>query len=885
MKKIIFCVLIVAISLSSLNIWANEENTPETIRCVETEFLEAYGFTETADAKTNVSISRGEFSVLAAKLLNIGIDDAVAVVPFSDVKVGDKCYNAISQLSSAGIINGCGDTCFKPQEPINAEHACKILINILGYSYYVKDSNFLATAHKLKLLNGVTVSENAQISEYSAFMMIYNALNADTSKSNSIDGFSYESGENTILSERFGIYEMTGVVSDNGITTFTSKSRVKPDEIVIENTVFKANCDMSALIGHELTVWYSVEKSGENVIGFYNDISKHNIITYDAVDIEDYDVSSNTYFVFEKNRVKKISIAKEFCIIYNNAAYTNPMANDHAILKSIMMPESGSVTLIKTSGNKYDLVVIKDYKNYMVSSVDSQSMTLYDKNQIYSQVSFYDTEILVVRTSDGRKMNFKDIPVHSVVSVAQSEKNVYAELVVSLDVISGKLQAWSKDEVEIGDGKFKISPEYKQLIDAKNANIPTISSVNAYITFDRKILYCDTTNSDRNEFVYICDIGNQQGISNSFSIMVYTETNELKAVPCAEKVRIDGMLYTDYDAMRSYLLASKYAKDNIAAVRFNDKNELCYIDLAHNPYTDGTCDLKYNDFRIAGNIWRSEAGGFKNKYLGGSCATGTDTVAFVVSKNGNWDDIWAVPISKITNIYTEIMSAYTFNPDNLIADAVILYRNAPINDITVSSIASINPIYVVSNISKAMNDSGNEAMKLTVTTNGSQFVEFYTETENGAKCFKSGRDVVVGDVVMFGLSKNNRIPDGNLAIMYRAETGDMFYNSIYFDNRALTYRSAGLISGWLNRMTKTHFELSKVDPRSYGSELDIPTAEKVIFINNMPCIVYDRNAREDKITIGGMSDFSPYDNGNNLQCPEVLVHVTGDTTKFIYVVK
>ena len=86
-------------------------------------------------------------------------------------------------------------------------------------------------------------------------------------------------------------------------------------------------------------------------------------------------------------------------------------------------------------------------------------------------------------------------------------------------------------------------------------------------------------------------------------------------------------------------------------------------------------------------------------------------------------------------------------------------------------------------------------------------------------------------------------------------------------------------------MTETHFELSNVDPRNYESDLDIPVAEKTIFVNNMPCIVYDRTARNDKITIGGVSDFSPYNGGNNPQCPKVLIHVTGDTTKFIYVVK
>lgn len=885
MKKILLCMLIAVFSLSSLNVWAYEENMPETIRSVETEFLEAYGFTETAEAKISGSISRGEFSYLAAKLLNIGIDGAVAVVPFSDVNVDDKCYIAVSQLSSAGIITGVGDSYFKPDEPINVEHACKILVKVLGYTHFVKDNNYMSAAILLKLLAGVNVYENGEISEYSAFMMIYNALNSDASMSNYVDGFSYKKEENVFFSERFGIYKTVGVLTDNGITSLTSKSSVKSDEVVVKNTVFKANEDMSGLLGHKLIVWYTVENEGENVIGFYEDVSKDSVITFDASDIDDYDVSLNTYCVFENNRLKKVAVEKDFSIIYNNIAYTNPNASNIEVLKNVMLPKSGSVTLINTNGKGYDLVIIKSYKNYMVTSIDSQSMTLYDSNRVHSEVSFKDTKVLDVKTSDGRKMSFKDIPSSSVVSIAQSEDNIYAELIVSTEILTGNIETWSDDEMELGTEILEFTPEYKQLVDANNSGITKFSPVNAYVTFDHKVLYCEVGSSDNIEFVYICKIGQPKGISNSFSIMVYTEINELKAVPLASKVRIDGQLYTNTRKMYEYLSQSKYSTDNIAAVRLNSNGELVYIDLAHNPYTDGTCDLKYNDFRIAGNIWRSEAAGFKNKYLGGSCATGPDTMAFVVAKNGEWEDIWAVPVSKISNIFTEVMSAYTFNPDSLIADAVILYRNAPVNDITVSSIASINPMYIVSDVATEINTSGNECVKLTVTTNGSEFLDFYTETTDGAKCFKSGRSVAVGDVVMFGLSKNNRIPDGNLVIMFRAETGDMFYNSAYYDIRKLTYRSSGLVAGWLNRMTETHFELSNVDPRNYESDLDIPVAEKTIFVNNMPCIVYDRTARNDKITIGGVSDFSPYNGGNNPQCPKVLIHVTGDTTKFIYVVK
>ncbi len=391
----------------------------------------------------------------------------------------DKSRDVVKYGKSASLIDN--DATFNAEELISFENALKIAVRAGGYTElaagYSDISAYMNKASERKLNKGIDLKYTDTLTAGAMVKLLYNLIDAEITDYK-YDGTKLEITTNnneTILSRYRKIYELTGIISDNGDTALTAEEGENANAIIAGGV--KINKDGN----------YIVDYLGQNARVFYKEKSQgyyslraivpedNDIVEFKGSDTAEVD--SNFGFIKyedenEKNQRAKLDPAIK--VIYNGQAYFNYSRED-------FFAEENNIRLIDNNEDgTYDVAFVTSYENIVVSYITSYDGKVVNKYSYDGAV----TNIDIDPESDDYKVYFyadeertaaPEIKPWTVLSVATSKganpiRNVY----VSNEQLNGDLERINDDTYVIDGDEYDLDENFKKALNASGNPIPEL---------------------------------------------------------------------------------------------------------------------------------------------------------------------------------------------------------------------------------------------------------------------------------------------------------------------------------------------------------------------------------------------------------------------------
>ena len=225
------------------------------IKTKEMDFLENVGGFSNVKISPKSLVTRGEFASILANICKInsfqsqnsdcnseifGADNNDTLIieensglKFEDVDTTYPYHNEILAVTTRGYMNGVSEKFFAPEFGITLLNASKVMLDILGYEPYARlyggyPAGYQALASEMGLTDEISKDFNDTINQQELAKIIYNALDVNMLKLTAVGGgsasFEPKDGE-TFMTEVLKLEKYSGVVTDNGITSFYSQSK------------------------------------------------------------------------------------------------------------------------------------------------------------------------------------------------------------------------------------------------------------------------------------------------------------------------------------------------------------------------------------------------------------------------------------------------------------------------------------------------------------------------------------------------------------------------------------------------------------------------------------------------------------------------------------
>ena len=399
--------------------------------------------------QTSENITRGEFSDIVFKILNYEGYDAVSgewasnfygdkdekpsttiqqndEVLYSDVDDEMEFYDSIIYLVQRGYMVGFGDGTFRPDDPVTDTQAATVLIRVLGYGSMV--DMFGGYDEIASYLGIITLTDNI-IARNELARLIYNCLGTHCVEF-TFNNYEWEDGP-LMIEKYLKMNYKRGIMTDNGITSLTGKSKVSHDMIVVNDIKLydrEGVCNKDFL-ARDIEVYYKVEDSENELNVVHACLSERDeIITISSEEFIDFSEGVLTYTV--GNTEKRKIIQPTASIILNNETYLT-YGDD------IFDIENGTITLVSSNrGNDIDYVIIKSYESVVVAGIDltnryiTNKIRYLDSNNTYvdNTINLDEDIFTVVKNQDGTVATLEEIKEDTVIDVSISAN--YTEIII-----------------------------------------------------------------------------------------------------------------------------------------------------------------------------------------------------------------------------------------------------------------------------------------------------------------------------------------------------------------------------------------------------------------------------------------------------------------------
>lgn len=449
-KKILLTLIISLLAVSPVmqGFAQNVTNYEETETSYEGEVLiDKLGIISPGTDLNSDYVTREVFALYIARMLRIDETQPSDIRYFSDVEYDSFSASAINALAEKGIISVPDDHIFRPGGYVTQDEALKMLVCVLGYGTMAEYDGgypygYIKTARKLDIdtqcenVNLITVAE--------AGNMIYNAMRAKVYSVGSVtlsqDGTyttSQESNE-TFLEVYWDISETEGCVEavyDGNI--IKDVYDVKENEAIISGVKyeFEDGLDLSEYLGNYIRCFYNIKEKDrcDKIIV----VDKCSGVEDTVIDFDDFEKMEGEQISYYDS-TQKLVTKKLFnpVVVYNGSVLGE---NFSAVIEAV---NKGKITL-KDSDNdkKYDVVIIEDYRGFVISSLNSSGEVIYDKVGLMGDVDLTEYEVPVLFNSKGEKITFSDLAVGQVLSVAASKDKKYIKIIHETDTFTGTFNA------------------------------------------------------------------------------------------------------------------------------------------------------------------------------------------------------------------------------------------------------------------------------------------------------------------------------------------------------------------------------------------------------------------------------------------------------------
>lgn len=540
----------------------------------------------------------------------------------------DASDEAISVAEGMGVIHSGQTDLYKP---LCYEEAATMLVRLMDYKLPAEQAGgyptgYTTLAKKLGLLSGISAAAGESLNYKDAVTLLYNALNCTCAQ---IDYFSDKEGvvykgetDITFLYQFRKIYRVDGIIEATYGAELRPDTATSKGKIMINGYVYGAEADYSQYLGMKSECYIKEDDSGEDIVIMAFPFN-NSTLEIKAVDIDgpSNDYRSLTYY--SGSKTKTVSIPLTAAVIYNGVPMTQKSKDKYK-------PETGGIKFIDNNqdGN-YEVVLITDYKTFVVDSVSTQSEKVTNKFTYASESkdivlgNTQNPDDIIEITLNGKSITLDDLSAGDVLLVAAGTgtKRRVVRAVASNDKITGavsKTKGGDYTTVTVNGTEYEVSKAFENALKNKDSKAKEINAGTAYIfSLDAqgRIAFAEEGEGSENYGIVYAK-GKKGTMDVTGMLKLFNLNGELETFDLAEKVNfvdpnngIKGM--TKAEAVINGLKGPNDGEVNLIRYAINSKGEINKIEVAES-YNDGN-NGNFNVLTGSGTSFRTENQSFESK--------------------------------------------------------------------------------------------------------------------------------------------------------------------------------------------------------------------------------------------------------------------------------
>lgn len=648
-------------------------------------------------------ITRAEFAAMVVRLLDTSVYTIPEGVVFKDVGKKHWAFEYVNAGFHIGYFSGYGDGIFAPDENISFSEIVKTMVTILGYKPVAEarggyPTGYIVTANEKDILDGLSLESDALVTRGDVAQLIYNCL--DTPKleqtafgSDSIDYT--EDPKRTILTDELKVNRYEGIVTASKHTGLYGISPLATDEILIGDTkLATGKSDISSYVGYNLVVYAKKDKKTKEEAVLLYEIKEENTVT--TVVSDDIDPSTNfsffSYWIGDKQ--KSTALSGEVQLVINGKYEPMPLISD-------IKPTSGTVTLLSNDyDNDIDIIIVKRYSHYVIDSIDSTDLVIYDKYgkaPLELEPEGKNVDYKIIR--NGSNAKFKNLSVGAVISVMQSVDGEFMEINIVTSPVRGKVTGMKdSDTYIIGED----NTAYQRSCDLPASEAIEIGYEGTfYLDIEGRIIKVEAKGAAEGNYCWLIDAGTMAGLQSRMQFKILNSQGEIEVVSSAEKISFNGIPDTPENIV-SYLGGAGTVTEQ--PLRYS-KNSLGEINKLETPS---------EDYAMASRKYRRSTKMFGyTSSVSAFLIDSEETVMFQVPTGGGSDDSYKVLKYDDLDHYDTSYSVTGYDLEDLTVACAVINVADSVEAATISGSCC-----VLTAVTQAVDDSGEIAYKIKYMNGG-----------------------------------------------------------------------------------------------------------------------------------------------------------------------
>lgn len=585
-------------------------------------------------------------------------------------------------------------------EEASCIEAVAVLLDIMGYIPYVElngvtADNCMLTASKIKLLNGLKVNRNDNLTIGQLCQLVYNALNCRVMKLTGMDagGGVYSLGkEYTLLSEYLDIEKISGVVTQSHFSSIYTANRCANKKITIGKDDYSCTLPCSEeYMGMYVDAYV---KGGSNVVSVFAEESYNKIVRVAAADISDSTTAKKIVYFDEKNRRKEINVTDSTDVIYNGSLYQSYTASE-------LKPKVGEIIAVdNNSDGKYDVIRVESYECVVAAGVSETSRTLTPRSAEYTiDISDILNGDGIISDSDGNAVSPDTIGANSVVSYAMNKSGSVYKIVVSNKKVSGYVKSFKNNsKINIGGEEYYATPMFwNEPLTFSNGDLVT-----AYLNHLGDVVRIDREGGSL-KYGYLINFKED---SFGVKLKMFEVTGIVSVLNVKDEVNVNGTRMPAEEAFDSARRNSEFWNEagivpQLVKYKVNSKNEVTLIRTSKMP------SEKISDEDLILNVSGNRKWFGNAQAIDPMIRLDKDAPVFSIPYDTTHD--WEYKIQGYANIYMTTNSLYTCKvydvDEDCYAGALVIQRGSKS-----PTIDRAYPLYLVTDVCSTVNDRGEDAI-------------------------------------------------------------------------------------------------------------------------------------------------------------------------------
>lgn len=360
-------------------------------------------------------LTRAEYTTLILRLLKLEdlVGNYSGNIPFTDVPESHWAYSYICAAYELGIINGMSETTFGVEEKVKKIDAIKILLCALGYRLPSEKlggypGGYMAMGTRLKLYKNL--GTDTYITRAEACRLLYNSFSVEIRQEDE----NILANNKYVLDAYLDLRKVTGVIEE---TWHYQSSSISKGYIKVSGELYYAPlADADKYFGETVECYVKDDGSRKIVIFIKPTVTAQTLVVNGRDILPDTSLTSLKYLGSDK-KVKKAGLAANLTVYKNGTKIPSG-----SLSASDLIIGTGQVVLKATKGGTYDLALVTEHQNFVVTYVsdnkiydkfganitveeDDETIEFYKDNSLYTKELIKNGDILSVATSvDGRRM-------------------------------------------------------------------------------------------------------------------------------------------------------------------------------------------------------------------------------------------------------------------------------------------------------------------------------------------------------------------------------------------------------------------------------------------------------------------------------------------------